>query len=614
MKKTIYIFIFGLIANILLAQEPEFNASVDKNPIHVGEHITVTFAINGEGSNFKGPTFKGFTVLSGPMQSQSVQIINQKMSRSLSFSYIITADKIGTYTIDPATISSGSSTLKSNPIKVQVLAESEAQKQRRMQEQDRQKSINQQANDILKKNIFLKVDVNKRKVFQGEQLTATYKLYIHPQLNPLQMNPKKIPSFDGFWTQDLNIDKLSWRRELVNGVNYNVADIKQVILFPQRSGNLTIDPYEFEFVVRLKVDGGQRKRSNSLFDDFFNDSFFNDNYQDFNYIAKSNAVNINVEPLPSHTPESFSGAVGNMQMETNLDKNKVKTGEPITLKLKISGNGNLKLLEPPKINFPPGFEIYDPKITDNTNVTANGISGNMTYEYIIIPRNAGDFKIDPINFSYFNLAEGNYKTLSSPQFNITVEKGADNGANGLVSGIHKEEVELIGKDIRFIKINNNELVRYPQRFFKTTYFWFWLILPFILLSILLWYKRKRLQEAQDMLHFRTKKATKLSKKRLAVASKLMKQNNNDKFYEEINKALWGYVSDKLLIANSDLTKDNVRTILNSKNVSESSINKFLSTLDEAEFARYAPSTSNIRNEDIYKDAVEIITQLEGEIK
>jgi len=597
-----------------MAQEPEFIASVDRNPVHVGERLTVTFSVNGEGSNFKGPSFKGFTVLSGPMQSQSVQIINQKMTRSLSFSYILTADKKGKFTIEPATITSGPYSLKSNSLTIEVLAESEAQKQRREQEQERQKTINEQAQDILKKNIFLRAEVSKRKVYQGEQLIATYKLYIHPQLNPLQRNPKKIPSFDGFWTQDLNVEKLSWKRELVNGVNYNVADIKQVVLFPQRSGNLKIDPYEFEFIVRLKVEGGSRRRSNSIFDDFFNDSFFNDNYQDFNYIAKSDPIIISVDPLPIDAPESFGGAVGNMRMNVELDKNKTETGEPITLKLNISGSGNLKLLESPKINFPPGFEIYDPKISDNTNVSASGISGNISYEYIIIPRNAGEFKIEPIEFSYFNLSKDEYVTLSSPQLNITVDKGAIPASNGVVSGIRKEEVELIGKDIRFIKLNVDDLERYPSRFFKSTYFWLWLILPFILLALLLWYKRKRLTEAQDMLQFRTKKATKLSRKRLALANKLMKQNQNDKFYEEINKALWGYIGDKLIISTSDLTKDNVRNILTNKNVTEGTIDKFLSTLDDAEFARYAPSASNKKNEDIYKEAVEIISQLEGEIK
>lgn len=614
MKNIIYIILIALTVSLAIAQEPEFVASVDRSPVHVGERITVTYSVNGEGTNFKGPNFKGFTVLSGPLQSQSVQIVNQKMSRSLSFSYILIADKTGKFTIEPASITSGSYSLKSNSLQIEVLAESDAQKQRRMQEQEKQKSINDQAQDILKKNIFLRAEVSKRKVYQGEQLTATYKLYIHPQLNPLQMNPKKIPSFDGFWTQDLNVEKLSWQRELVNGVNYNVAAIKQVVLFPQRSGNLKIDPYEFEFVVRLKVEGGQRRRSGSIFDDFFNDSFFNDNYQDFNYIAKSESININVDPLPSNAPESFAGAVGSMQIDANLDKTSTQTGEPITLFLKLSGSGNLKLLDAPKINFPPGFEIYEPKITDNTNVSSSGITGSITYEYIIIPRNAGEFKIEPINFTYFNLSDRSYKTLSSPQFNIFVEKGANNSSNGLVSGIRKEEVELIGKDIRFIKINVEGIERNPGRFFKTTYFWFWLILPFILLSLLLWYKRKRLTEAQDMLQFRTKKATKLSRKRLSLASKLMKQNKDDKFYEEINKALWGYVSDKLLIPNSDLTKDNVRIVLTSRNVSETSIDKFLATLDEAEFARYAPSASNKRNEDIYKDAVDIITQLEGEIK
>ena len=614
MKRSFIRILFLVITQYsILAQDIEFTASVDQNPVPVGERITITYNINAEGADFKGPSFKGFTVMGGPMQGQSVHIVNGRMSRSLSFSYILTADKVGTYTIDPAYISSRGNTYKSNSLKIQVLPESDVQKQQRKQEQDKEKTVNQQANDILKKNILLKAEVNKRSVRQGEQITATYRLYIHPQLNPIQMNPKKIPSFDGFWTTDLNVEKLNWQREVINGIVYNSAIIKQVVLLPQRSGKLQIDPYEFEFIVRLKVEG-QKRRSGGLFDDFFGDSFFGDSYRDFNYTAKSEPITINSIALPEGAPESFSGAVGNISMEANFDKTNTKTGEPITLKIKLFGTGNLKLIDSPNIKFPPGFDVYDPKISDNTSVTSSGMVGSVTYEYIVIPRNAGLFRIEPINFSYFDINSSKYKTLNSSEFNIKVEKGINNENSNIVSGVRKEEVELIGKDIRFVKLSTNSLKRYPELFFKSYLFWSLQVLPLILLLLLLLYRRKRLKEAQDMLQFRTRKATHLARKRLASAKKLLKHNENDRFYEEINRALWGYLSDKLIIPNSDLTKDNVKIILQGRNVSDELIDKFMKTLDEAEFARYAPSAANVKNEIIYKDAVEVITNMEGIIK
>jgi hypothetical protein len=597
----------------IYAQEVEFVASVDKNPVPVGERISVTFTINADASNFKGPSFKGFTVIGGPMQGQSIQVINNRMTRSLSFTYILKADKVGKYTIEPATIVSGGQTYKSNPIQVEVLPESDIQKQKRLQEEEKEKSLTEQANEILKKNIKLQVEVSKRNVYVGEQLTASYKLYINPQLNPIQMNPKKIPTFEGFWTQDLGIDKLNWSREFLDGVTYNVATIKQVVLFPQRAGKLILDPYEFEFVVRLKVEG-QRRRSGSIFDDFFDNPFFSDSYRDFNYIAKSEALSINVNNLPDGAPSNFGGAVGNFNFEASLDKNKVKAGEPLSLKVKITGFGNLKLIDPPKVNFPPGFEVYDPKITDNSTVTLSGTSGSIIYEYIAIPRNSGDFKIEPIKLSYFDLSTQRYKELSSQEYLVTVEKGDNNQIGNLVTGVRKEEVELIGKDIRFIKLKTNKLEKNPKPFFGSIYFWLWSVTPFIFLLFLIIYRRKKLSEAQEMLQFRTRKATKLAKKRLNIAKKYLKFNQNDKFYEEINKALWGYISDKLLIPTSDLTKDNVKNILQSKEVSENIINKFLETLDLAEFARYAPSSNQVAAQDIYHKAIDVISEIEGEVK
>ncbi len=611
MKSNFIILLFILFS--VYSKSQEFTATISKTPVTVGERFQITFSVNAEGSNFKAPDFKGFSVLSGPSQSQNIQIINGAMSRSLSFSFLLSADKIGDYTINPAYISCDGKQLKSNSVQIKVLPESDAQKQQRQQEAEHEKSLGDQATKILKDNIFVRLNISKKDVFQGEQVTATYKLFIHPELNIVQLNPSKIPSFNGFWAQELNTDKISWQREIVNGIPYNSAVIKQVVLFPQRSGKLTIDPYEFDVIARLKVQ--TRRRSNDPFSSFFDDPFFGGSYRDFPYKPKSETYTINVKPLPSSAPSSFEGAVGSLSLDAWLDKNNVKAGEPITLKVKISGKGNLKLIQQLKVNFPPDFELYDPKTIDNISISAGGATGNISFEYLAIPRNAGKFKIEPIEFSYFDLSKNAFTTVKSTEFDITVDKNENQQlVNNVVTGIRKEEVQLIGKDIRFIKLNINDFEKNRTSLLFSNLFWLFVLLPFILFFIIIFWLRKRRNLHADISLFKNKRATKVSSKRLSIAKKYMIKLEYDKFYEEINKALWGYVSDKLFMPYAELTKDKTRETLNSKGVDETIINEFLDTLDAAEFARYAPGDAKEGMDNIYRLAVKVITDLEGTLK
>jgi len=591
----------------------EFVASVDRNPVPVGERFTVSFIINGGGSDFKGPDFKGFTVLGGPNQSQSVQIINGRTTRTFTLSYMLLADKTGTFTIGPASILSDGKMLKTQSLSINVLPESEAQKEQRKQEQEQEKTLNQQALDILKKNIYVKSSVSKRSVFIGEQITATYKLFIHPELNVMQLSPTKVPSLNGFWNQDLPIDKLQWKREVVNGVTFNTAVIKQVVLFPQRSGNLVVDPYEFNFTVRMRVQTSQRSRD---FWSFFDDSFFSgNNFRDFEYKSSSEPLPIKVSEFTENRPPDFAGAVGDLKMEAFLDKTKTKTGQPVALKVKISGRGNLKLIQPLAINFPPGFEIYDPNISDNIYTTESGMSGSMTFEYLIIPKNAGNFKIEPVKFTYFDLNSKRFKTLQSDEFQIEVEKGDDNYGGAGITGVRKEEVQLIGKDIRYIKTKSSSLNRNKQSFFGSSDYVAMMLAPFLMFGIFFIIWRRKKHESYDLNLLRNRKATKIAKKRLSLAKSLINdKSNSDKFHEEINKALWGYLSDKLSIPNSELTKDKAKESLLEKGVSEELSSEFLQTLDNAEFARYSPSSNNHKLDEIYGSAVKAITQMEGELK
>jgi len=612
MKKfTLYLLLFFLMNCVVFSQE--FSASLSRNPVTVGERFQVTFTLNGEGSNFKAPDFKGFSVLSGPNQSQNIQIINGAMSRSLSFAFILSADKTGEFSIGSATISSNGSLVKSSPITVKVLPETDAQKERRKQEADQEKSLGDQALQVLKENIFVKLNISKRDVYVGEQITAIYKLYIHPEINIVQLNPSKIPSFNGFWAQELGNEQTKWTREVINGVPFNSAVIKQVVLFPQRSGKLIIDPYEFDVIARLKVQS--RRRSNDPFSSFFDDPFFGGSYRDFPYKPRSESYTVNVKALPQPEPDNFSGAVGSLNMDAWLDKSSCKAGEPITLKVKISGRGNLKLIEPIKINFPPDFEVYDPKIVDNISVSAGGVTGNFIYEYLFIPRNSGTYKIEPVLFTYYDLTKNSYQSIKSLEFEINVDKNDNqNVVNNIISGVRKEEVQLIGKDIRYIKLNARNFEKNRHSFIFSNIFWFLIFLIIALFFIMIYWLKKRRNLHADISLFKNKKATKFANKRLSIAKKYMNKSEHDKFYEEINKALWGYLSDKFNMPYSDLTKDKARETLISLGVDDLLINEFLGTLDSAEFARYAPIEQTTGMDKIYKSAARVITDLEGVLK
>lgn len=614
-KKIIsYIFILALVFNEINAQDVKFIASLSKNPLTQGERFQITYTLkNAQGTRFRPPNFRGFTALMGPSTQQSTQIINGSMSQSISYTYVLQANKIGKYTLGPATITVNGSQIKSNSLTIEVVQPSQAEQTRRQQKQNQEKSLSQQAQNVIRKNLFVRTYVSKKNVYQGEQLVVTYKIYVHPDLNIKSLNAKKEPTFNGFWTQEINFGKSTWNSEIVNGVRFKVAVIKKVVLLPQRSGRLPIEPYSFDCVARLRVQGQRQRRRRSMFDNFFDDPFFGGNYRDFPYVASSKKQFINVKALPENQPGNFNGAVGNLNFEAWIDKANVKTGEPISLKVKIGGRGNLKLIEPLDIKFPPDFEVYDPKTADNVNVSASGVSGNKIFEYIIIPKHAGNYKIPAISFSYFDLKKQKYVTLSSKDFNIKVAQGKG-GKTEFISGVQKEDIKLLGKDIMFIKTSKINIRKSGNNFIGTTIFWILSLLPLIFFLLIYFYRKKQKKLAHNQSLLRKKKATKLARKRLTTAKKFLSENKKEEFYEEISKALWGYVSDKLNIPVSELTKDNTHKSLSEKHIDDELINKCLSTIDNSEFARFAPSSDSSEMDKIYNDSVSVIAELEGAIK
>ena len=441
---------------------------------------------------------------------------------------------------------------------------------------------NSSTSAIGKDDLFITAVISKKSVYEQEGFLVTYKLYANPRkTNVVGINQIKLPEFEGFLTQDV---ELPTNRQLTlenyNGKNYGTFVVRQSVLFPQRSGKITIPSGSLDVALRVQV---QSRRPRSVFD-FFEDA----GYVDVNKTVPISAVTVDVKPLPSGKPASFSGGVGNFTMTSSISSEKVKTDEAVTVKVVISGNGNVKLLKNPEVEFPNDFDIYDPKVETNIKTTTGGSTGTKTIEYMAIPRYAGDFEIPAIAFSYFDTKSGAYKTLTSGPYKLHVEQGQGGGNAPVVSNFsNKESVKYLGKDIRYLKVNPIRFVPRDEMFFGSLAFYLCYIIPVVLFVIFFIIYRKQVKENANIALVRTKKANKTAVKRLKNAGKLLKENKKEEFYDEVLRALWGYLSDKLSIPLANLTKDNVEAELAKYGVDESLISEFMDILNTCEFARYA---------------------------
>jgi hypothetical protein len=600
MKKVISIlFLIITLTNSSLAQK--LTVQTSRNRVAVGETFQISFSLNGNGSNFKAPNLNDFDVYSGPNQSSSMSFINGVMSQSITLSYILAAKREGKLTIGPASVNSGGSTIQSNPIIIEVVKGSANSGNQNNNNQSQSSPNSENVSD----NLFLKTTVSKTKVFQGEQITVTHKAYTRYQLKGFQ--DIKFPDYNGFWSQDeaMNNQQIQVTNENVDGVVYQVAELKRSYIFAQRSGKLKIEPMEATVVVR--------KQSNQRPHDIF-EQFFGGGYVDASYSVKGQPIFIDVQALPeTNKPDNFSGAVGEFSYKVQLSKEKVKANDAVNLTITLSGNGNIKLVEAPKINFPEDFETYDPKVKENILANGNGVNGSKTFDYLIIPRHEGDYKIDQIGFSYFDPLKKEYVTIPAPDLNLHVDKGDESSATVITNSNRQEDLKVLGNDIRYIKTNSN-LKPKDDYFFGSLLFYLGLISPLIAFIGFLFVRRKNIEQNKDAVAVKSRKATKMARKRLSIAEQHLKSNNKELFYIEIFKALYGYISDKLNIPVADLNKDHISETLKTKNVSEITIQQLITTLDNCEYARYAPSAVSGDLNSIYNNTVELITKIENEVK
>ena len=613
MKRILSILCVISIALTGFADDVIFKAQAPKQVV-VGRPFQITYTVNQRSRDLRAPEFTDFDVLSGPYTStsSSTSFVNGKRTSSFeqTYTYMLMAQKTGTFTIGPATVKVDGESVQSNGVRIEVLPEDQTSGQQSATSgQPRQSNQSSSSSQASSENIFVRTIASKTKVHEQEALMITYKLYF-ANVDVTQLtNNTKLPEFTGFLKQDLENGEIQTELEHYNGRNYQTAVLYRTILYPQHSGDITIDPAKFEAVLRVQT----QQRARSIFDDFFG------SYTNVTKMLTAPGVTIHVAALPSGKPAGFSGGVGKFTLTPSISQTELQTNDAVTIKLDISGAGNMKLLKTPAIDWPEGFEPYDPKVTNNFKTTTAGVSGTKSIEYLAIPRSAGEYTIPAVKFSYFDIDDKAYKTLSTPEYTIRVKRGAGDkgdatnseGTNGVVSYTQKEDIKQLGTDIRYIDTKQPQITNQKSQITNTKFIWLWYVIPLIIAIILLIVLRKQIKEAADINRVRYKRANKVAQKRLKAAAAALKANDKDTFYAAIESAAWTYLSDRLSIPTADLNKENIASILAQKGVSETLIADVKNVLSTAEFARYAPSTDHAMD-DLYNATTNLINNLENE--
>lgn len=602
MKKVILYHLLIILSLKVTGQDVLLNAEYP-SVVMAGQQFNITFTVNSGGGEFSAPLFTGFYKLMGPQSSYSsnTQIINGKMTQETTYSYIyfLQAIKEGRYTLGPAIFKVRGKTFTSDSIHIEVVGNGSTGQNASAQGSPRatESGIAPSGEDI-----FVNLTLNRKEVYLGEYIVATVKIFT--KVNISGINEVKFPSFNGFMKSDLVTPPLtSLQQENINGTTYGTGVIQQFLLFPQITGDVTIDPVQITVLI-------QQKSASS--DPFFGDFFAQ--YQNVPKAIASQAMKIKVKPLPGVQPENFSGIVGKLDLKATLSKDSVNVNDAVNFKIAISGSGNLKVAAAPLLKLPPDIEVYDPKITDDIKNGLNGTTGQKSFDYILIPRHYGDFTIPPLSYSYFNTTTGKYEKLTTQEFHIHANKGNEqNSGITVYGGVSKEDVKYVGKDIRFIKSVPGMMFKagniiVNRRSFLSIYA-FVLFIFFIILFL----RREHLRRNSDLSLVRNRKAGKIAGKRLRLASECLKKDDIDKFYEEILNALWGYISDKLNIPVSDLTRTNAISALSERGISDERIESLNKLLDTCEFARYSPSKSGAEAATIYDGASQFIRSVENSI-
>ena len=576
------------------------------NVVAADEQFNVTFIIEGENkpSDFEWNQGDDFVLLWGPQEgrSTSIQIINGKQTKSVqsTYTYVLRPSGTGKFTLPPATAKIKDRTISSRPVQIEVVSGASSS---RNQSQSSQQSQRQQAQTgVQDDDIFLALNLSRSDVVVGEPVIATLKLY--QRVNVAGFEGADFPSFDGFWSQELEApSNIEFTRETYGGQIYNSALLRKWVLIPQQQGTVTIEPAELVCLVNIRVSAGGA----SIFDGFFDD------YRTIRKKVMTKPLTVRVSPLPAGAPSSFAGGVGQFAISAKVSKDTLKTHEAASLIVTVSGKGNVSLLEAPVISFPPDMEVYDTKVSDR--VDKGGMSGSKTYEFPFIPRSHGDFVIEPVKYSYYDVTSKRYVTLETPAIPFYVEKGDDASADPVVvSGVAQKDVRTLGSDIRFINVRSPQLVS-KGRFLVGSPLFVILSVLVLLIAAILWAALRKIAiRRADVVGTRTRKATKMAMKRLQLAGTFLKQDLHTAFYEELHKALLGFIADKLNMPVSELSRERISESLAANNVDQSYVDRFVGLLDACEFARYSPDAGHEAMAAHYDSAVDVISSIDSNMK
>lgn len=615
----------GLLLALLLFSacavygQAKFYASAPKQ-VPQNSNFQLSFTIeNGNGSNLKPPAFTDFQLMGGPNTSTSMQWVNGNVTQSITYNYILRPKNLGTFKIGKASITVSGVTMESNEVTVQVTAPVAQQQQQRQRNpfdpfddpffrggQEEPPTSNADLEKQLKEDVFMKLVVSKSTAYKGEMLTATYKLYFRENLS--SFNVTKAPSFDGYWSQEVELDpKRRPATETLNGKQYHTVEILKYNLYPQRAGALPVAGCDVTTVAQVQL----RSRSNNPFDNFFDLG----RMQQVPLNLKASPITVNVKELPeAGKPEDYAGAVGSYKFETSLSGKEAKTDEPITYTLKISGTGNLKFVDAPVLTFPEEFEVYDPKTKENISNGAGGMSGTKQYDYLLIPRQPGEYKIESKTFSWFEPASARYFTVKSPEFTVKVTGEPSKNVNAnAANAVGKEDVAALGQDIRYIKTTAPEFKK-GNTFLGSAGFVAMYSAPVLLFIGLIAARRRNETLAADVIGTKRRRALKQAKKRLSIAEKHLGKGDKKNFYDEVSRAIWGYLGDKLNIDMAELSKDNVEEKLLAKNAKPETIGKLKSLLSTCELALYSPVGEGGEMKQNYETAMNLMADIEDEVK
>lgn len=606
MRKLLISFILSLSVFSVYAQT-SIQVQAHK-VVSIDEQFNVTFVIEGaKPTDFNWEPGADFELVWGPQQgrSTSVQIINGKRTESsqTTYSYILRPLKVGKFTLAKASAKVKGDEIYSSPHTIEVVSSGSSSGQSSQPSQNQSSRPQSQQGNISDSDLFLRLSLNRSDVVVGEPITATIKLY--QRVNISGFEGVSFPSFNGFWSQEIEApSNIEFQRETYDGQIYNVAVLRKFLLIPQHQGRLNIDPAELVCLVSVRVSSG----GNSIFDGFF------DEYRNVRKKVQTKPVTVNVSALPAGAPASFGGGVGEFSISASVSKDTVKTHEAASLIVTVSGKGNVALLEAPKVSLPPDMEVYDTKVT--SNIAPGGMSGTRKYEYPFIPRSHGDFVIEPIKYSYYDVNQKKYVTLETQPIALAVLKGNDTGSSAtvVVPGLSQKDVKNLDSDVRYINVKDPLLVAKGHFLVGSGLFWI-IVTLLVAAATALWLLLRRMAARRaDVAGMKNRKATKMALKRLQLAATFLKQNLYTAFYEELHKALLGFIADKLMIPASELSKDKISDALKDGNVPQEDINAFIDILDACEFARYSPSTGNDAMAAHYAAATEVISAIDSSMK